>query len=854
MTPRTDKKKLLIIAFLLALITAAIYRPVLHHDFINLDDPDYVTFNEVVQRGLTGDGFKWAFTTGHAGNWHPVTWISHMLDVQMFGVKPPGHHGMNVALHVANSVLLLLLLWRLTGAIWRSTFVAALFALHPLHVESVAWVAERKDVLSTFFGLLCLMAYGKYAQTKTLDTSPYPLPDRSGEGAHRRAYVWYGVAFLLLALGLMSKPMLVTWPFVMLLLDVWPLKRAEFSTLNIQIPTLKRLALEKLPFLVLVIGSCIATFLVQQEGGAVTTMENLPLEDRLGNAVVSYAKYLFMTVWPSGLAVFYPHPELQYPKSTQWPDWAIGLTFVALFALSVLIFRHRKNQPYLLTGWLWYLGTLVPVIGFVQVGTQALADRYTYMPLIGIFVIIAWGTTASFQRLKIPTSLHPIVGTAAVITCAILTARQVRLWRDDFTLFGHTLKVTSSNAPAHSALGKAYGRRGDLEQSLEHFKAAKAADPRYSDLHNDTGVTLFLLGRYAEAVDDYLAELASNPHHLMARNNLAKAYRFMGKPQEAIEQYRLALEAQPDCPQSLHGLGLALASLGCAEEAEPHLRRASEKDPASDIAKVDLARVLASLGKFEEAEHILNNITGVGSKPEARIVLGNVLMESGRTNEAARVFRQISENFPKLAEVYLNNGKRQLTSGNSTAALGEFITALRLSPNLAEAHQNAGLLLAQSGRIAAATSHLETAIILKPDASSYYGLAVVYGAQFRHRDAINTYKKALERDPNATASLNNLAWILATHPNAELRDGRAAVEFAERACKVSDDKEPMLLGTLAAAYAEASRFEDAIRTGEQARDLAEHSGLREVASRNAQLVEQYRSRRPYRDQVEPSTK
>ena len=541
--------KIIFIALVLALLTLAVYWPVVHHEFIDYDDPDYVTQNEVVKQGLTGAGAKWAFTTGHASNWHPATWLSHMLDAQMFGMRPMGHHATNLLLHVLNSILLFLLLYQMTGATWRSAFVAALFALHPLHVESVAWVAERKDVLSTFFGLLCLLAYGKYVKESRVE-------GRESRAWNSKSTVHFALALILLALGLMSKPMLVTWPFVMLLLDVWPLKRIELSTLNSQHATLKKLVLEKLPFLALVAGSCVVTFLVQRGGVLVTTMENLPLGDRLGNAVVSYAKYVLMTFWPADLAIFYPHPDLQYPASTQWPDWAIGLTLLVLLGISALALRRRQDQPYLITGWFWYLGTLVPVIGLVQVGTQALADRYTYVPLIGVFIVLAWGGNHLLPRLRVPSSTGAVLGVAAVIACAFLSHKQVRVWRDDFTLFGHALAVTTGNAPAHSTLGKVYAKQGEFEKALEHLRAAKVAYPHYPNVYYDTGLTLFYLGRYPEAIEEYLAELARKPEHLMARNNLATAYHLAGKSEAAIEQYRLGAASKARLPAIVAWLGL----------------------------------------------------------------------------------------------------------------------------------------------------------------------------------------------------------------------------------------------------------------------------------------------------------
>jgi len=842
--------KILPLCFLLGVVTIATYSPATRSEFIGYDDPDYVTSNEVVKQGLTWGGVKWAFSTNHASNWHPVTWLSHMLDVRWFGLDAGRHHRTNVLIHAVNAALLLLLLWQMTGAVWRSAFVAGLFALHPLHVESVAWVAERKDVLSTSFGLLCLMAYARYTRSTANECST-PRPNSSPFVAVRPKWSWYGLAWILLALGLMSKPMLVTWPFVMLLLDYWPLKRIEPATINLELPRLKRLTLEKVPFFALLVGSCIVTFLVQQQGGAVLATESLPVEDRLGNAIVSYVRYLFLTVWPSNLAIYYPHPELRHPASTQWPWWAIGLAALVLAGISVLAIRRRKEKPFLFTGWFLFLGTLIPVIGIVQVGTQAMADRYTYVPLIGIFILIAWGMEAICQRYKLPAAVHPMMGIALVAICTGLSRHQVLVWQDDFSVFGRALQVTEGNAPAHSSLGKAWARKGDFEKALEHLRAAKDADPHYPNVHYDTGLTLFYLGRYTEAIEEYRAELDQKPDHLMARNNLASAYRSAGKPEAAIEQYQLILQANPNYLQSLLGLGSTMAGLGRAEEAEQYLTRALEINPKLDEARVDLARILASVERYTEAERMLRNVSGLDANPRFQVVLGNILMESGQINEAAGIFRTASQRFPQLAGEYLGEGKRQLQLGNPQAALGNFVSAGRLSPTLAEAHQHAGLILAQLGRIQAATSSFETVVRLEPSASAYYQLALAYASQSRVSEAIVGYRKAIELKPDMANALNNLAWILATHPDPSLRDGQMAVELAQHACKASDYKQPILLGTLAAAYAEAGRFDEAIRTGEQARQLADQSGLTELAARNTELLQQYRAGKPHRETLAP---
>lgn len=845
----TAKHQLLAAAVLLLAMTAVGYWPVLHNDFINYDDPDYVTANEVVRKGVTWEGVKWAFTSMHASNWHPLTWLSHMVDVQLFGLNPMGHHAMNLLLHGMNAVLLLLLLWRMTGAIWRSALVGALFALHPLHVESVAWVAERKDVLSTCFGLSCLIAYANFAQCSRLEAASSSNTSQFASGMTPCAWRWYAAAFLLLALGLMSKPMLVTWPFVMLLLDFWPLQRIEPEFSKQQLPVYRRLLVEKLPFLALSVASSAATFLAQQGGGAVTNMENLPMADRLTNAIVSYVKYLAMTVKPSGLAIFYPHPDLTYPASTQWPAWAVTTASLMLLAVTVITIRFRRTQPYLLPGWFWYLGTMVPVIGLVQVGAQALADRYSYVPLIGIFIIFAWGLPR-FLRFRNPVLVSATSGAlsaAVIIGCGVLAHRQVLVWRDDFSLFGHALQVTRGNAPAHSTLGKAFARRGDFEQALAHLRAAEAAYPYYPHVHYDTGLTLFFLGRYSEAIDEYLAELAQAPNYSLARNNLAAAYRLAGKPDAAIEQYETVLRTNPDFLQSLYGLGSTLADLGRAGEAEPYLRHAMEIDPALVDARLDLADVLADSGRYVEAMGTLTNFNGWDDIPRVQAELGNILMDSGQTNQAVALFREIAGKSPALADTCLKEGQRRLARGEFTGAYRSFVTTMRLTPAQAEAYLGLGLALGQAGKMDAALPYLEKAVALKPDATTHYHLAVAYAARHQFGHAVEAYRQVLKLDPNALAALNNLAWILATQPDPILRNGQLAVEYAERACRLTGNKQPLFLGTLAAAYAECGRFADAVRVGEEACQLAQRNGLEDLAKRNAELVKLYQNHKPNRD-------
>ena len=543
---RSSRRNLAICIAALIVSTLLTYWPVLKNEFINYDDPDYVTTNEMVQKGLTAEGFKWAFTTGHASNWHPITWLSHMADVSMFGMKPAGHHATNLFFHVVNSVLLLLLLRLMTGSVWRSAMVAALFALHPLHVESVAWVAERKDVLSALFGLLTLLAYAAYAKGSgpwsartcpRFETGRHVSQSESGDMSPQSKAVCYWLAFVFFALGLMSKPMLVTWPFLMLLLDFWPLNRVTSDGWQVTGKVWKRLVLEKLPFMALVLISSAVTVVVQKSGGSVTTALNLPLEDRLTNAVASYFKYLGKTIWPSDLAIFYPHPEIRYPISAQWPTWIIALSTLGLVAMSVCAMRQVKCRPFLMSGWFWYLGTLVPVIGIVQVGTQAMADRYTYIPLIGIFVGVVWLVAELVNRMHYGKHLAAGGILFVVTACAVTTRSQLPHWRDSFNIFQHAVNVTAHNAPALANLGTEYVKRGDYDQAVQLFNAALEADPHFADASYSLGLVAQKLGKGDEAAGHYRSAIQIRPDHYLAHHNLGLVLWLQGKTTEAESQF-----------------------------------------------------------------------------------------------------------------------------------------------------------------------------------------------------------------------------------------------------------------------------------------------------------------------------
>ena len=553
----------------LILITAVllVYWQVGDHEFINYDDNVYITDNAQVQKGLTSKGIIWAFTTSHTGNWHPLTWISHMLDCEFYGLNPKGHHLTNVLFHMANAILLFVVLRWMTGAIWRSGLVAALFALHPLHVESVAWAAERKDVLSTFFWMLTMIAYVYYVK-------------RPGT----RRYLLVLVSF---SLGLMAKPMLVTLPFVLLLLDYWPLNRFQprattgsvvdqplgFRSPGDDKSLVLKAVLEKTPLFIMSLLSCLVTVIAQQKVGAVSTLEIVPIKLRTANGLVSFVAYMGKMIWPLDLAVFYPHPgsELQI-----WKPVAAGL-FLLIVSTVVLRVAHRCR--YLLVGWLWYLGTLVPVIGLVQVGEQAMADRYTYVPLIGLFIVVVWGFADLGKGWRLRRRLVSV--TAAVMLLALMAGSwlQVGYWQDSIKLFKHALDVTSNNYVAHYTLGNALALQGNLAGSVSHYNKALQINPNYAEAHNNLGNALALQGNLTGAISHYNKALHINPDHAEAHRNLAVALDRQGKHQEALQHYAEALRISPHDAQSHNNLGVALAEQGRFEEAVVRFTEALRIDP-----------------------------------------------------------------------------------------------------------------------------------------------------------------------------------------------------------------------------------------------------------------------------------
>ena len=686
-----NKRHFYIICILLVIATLAVYWQVLDNDFVNYDDDKYVTENTHVHKGVTFDSLTWAFTSSHAANWHPLTWVSHMIDCQLYGLNPRGHHLTSLLFHVANTLLLLLILVRMTGALWQSSFVAALFALHPLHVESVAWVAERKDVLSTFFMMLTLWVYTIYVK----------------KGEVKR----YLLAVLFFVLGLMSKPMVVTLPFILLLLDFWPLGRlclirdtrnevtGQHTNERLDI---FRLLWEKVPFFALAVVSSVVTFIVQERGGAVKLLETYSIQTRIINAFVSYTEYIVNMVWPVKLAVLYPHP------GNSLPIWKGVVTGLVMVLITVLVIRKARKIPYLAVGWFWYIVTLIPVIGIVQVGSQAMADRYTYITLIGLFVIIAWGANdllSKWLRRKI------WLGTLAAIilpVLIVLTWKQVQYWENNITLYEHTLKHTSNNVIIHNNLGTALYKQDRTEEAVEHYLQALQLKPDHAKAHNNLGLAYGDSGMHEEAIKAYKRTIRIDPDYADVHNNLGIAFVKSGKYKEAIESYKQAIRIGPDYAKAHNNLGVAFVKSGKLKEA---------------------------IESYKQALRINSDFA------DAHYNLGVAFVKSGMHKEAIDAFKQVIRINPDDAPAHYNLGVAFVKSGMHKEATEAYKQALRINPDDAQTHYNLGVAYGASGMHKEATDAFKQVIRINPDdAPAHYNLGYAYVLSNDRDSALEQYK------------------------------------------------------------------------------------------------------------------
>ncbi len=616
----------------LMLATLAVYLPARSNAFV-YDDYDYIINNQTVQNGLTWAGIRWAFTTWHSGNWHPLAWISHMLDCQLFGLNAGPQHVVNVLFHSANAALLFLLLFRLTGCLWPSALVAALFAWHPLHVESVAWIAERKDVLSTFFGLLTLLFYAGYAQKRSrVEGRESSATTVSLALDPRPSTLDYSLALLFFALGLMAKPMLVTLPFVMLLLDLWPLQR--FSVLNFQLPVFRRLLFEKWPLFLLLTASCVATFLAQRHGQAIASFEQIPLNQRLENASVACGLYLLKMIWPANLAVLYPLPE-------EISGLAVAASLAVLAGISTAVWLGRKCSPCLLVGWLWFLGTLVPVIGLVQAGSQAMADRYTYFPLIGIFIAVVFGARQLADHLRFPKAVILVPVVMALGACVVTTENQLTYWRNNKSLFVHALDTTRNNFIAHLWVGMAFQDEGDSSRALAEYRESARINPDYLFTHFTLGGLLDKLGRQEEALAEYRRALQINPKEPAVHDRVGATLVEMGHYDEACGEFRDAAQIDPSSPWPHFYLGKALAMQGRDGPAAAEFREALRIEPNNLEILAYAAQLLSASedprvrdGQTALAYALEANTLAKGAQPFVLDALGMAYAETGQFDEA----------------------------------------------------------------------------------------------------------------------------------------------------------------------------------------------------------------------------
>jgi tetratricopeptide (TPR) repeat protein len=766
------------ICLALAAITFAVFGQTLSHQFINFDDDRYVYKNPVVDQGVTFKGFVWAFTSIDSDNWHPLTWLSHMLDCQLYGLNPAGHHLTNVLLHTATVIALFLILREMTGALWRSAFVAAVFAIHPLRVESVAWVAERKDVLSGLFFMLTLGAYLHYAR-KAWSLARYSL-----------------VAFLF-ALGLMSKPMLVTLPLVLLLLDYWPLQRMESQRLS-------RLILEKIPFLALSAAACVATLLAQKI--AVHWGEAFPVSLLVENALVACVIYLRQMIYPAGLAVFHPFPHHGLPF------WEVALAVTLLTGLSAVAWGWRRRQPWLLVGWLWYLLMLVPVIGIIQVGGQAHADRYTYLPQTGIYMGLTWLATDYALKWQIKRTTLGCLMMGTILVLMACAWQETGYWRNSETLWTRTLDCTTDNDLAHYNLGVALGQKEQFKDALVQYQSALKINPGYLDAQVNLGALLLKIGRVDDAIAVLQHTLQFAPGYAPAHHHLGNALLRKGRVDDAIAEYQKALQTRPDYAEAHNNLGNALLQKGRTDEAISHYQQALDAAPDYAEACYNLGNALQQKGQLDQAIAYFQKAVQIKPDlPEAHFYLGEAFLKKGKADEAMIEFQQALRFKPNDADAEVNLGIALLQKGKVDASIRQFQDALQINPGLAAAHYNLGHALLQKGRVDEAIAQYQQELsITTNNADAHYNLATALLQKGRVDEAISQYQTALRINPEYADAHLNLGNLL-------LQSGKVdeAISQYQKALKINPNnvKAQNNLGT---ACLRMGRTEEAVSQYEKA--------------------------------------
>ncbi len=677
----------ILVCLFLSLITLAVYWQVTSHEFINLDDPIYVTENKHIQKGLTPENIVWAFnfTDKRDVYWHPLTWFSHMLDCQGYGLNPGMHHLSSLIFHMANGVLLFLVFKRMTGSLWKSAFVAALFALHPINVDSVAWIAERKNVLSTFFWMLTLLSYAYYCERPR--TSRYLL------------------TFLAFVLGLLAKPMLITLPFVLLLLDYWPLGRLRSSTKI----SASLLVLEKVPFLIISAISIYVSTSSLKGFNSWISFEQTPMSLRISNAFVSYVSYIGKMIWPQNLAVFYPYPHMI-------PIWKIACSGLFLIFVSLLVVLAAKKRSYLAVGWFWFLGTLVPVIGLAQAGLwPALADRWAYVPFIGLYIMIAWGATELLNRW--PKNRIVLAATAVMILSILTSATliQLRYWTNSITLFEHALEVTTNNFVGHNNLAVAYAKQEDLTKVIHHHSETLKINPGFMKAHNDIGIALSKQNNIDEAIKHFALATELDPYYAEAFNNLGFSLTKKGRISDAITQLSEALRIDPNHVSARNNMGLALMGQGMTEKAMTHFSEAIRINPDYAGSYNNLGFALSKRGEMANAIAQFSKALQIDPEyADAHNNLGISLQSQGKIIEAIDCFSEAIRINPEHAISQDNLGFALAIQGRIPEAIIHFAEALRISPENARVHNHMGMTLANQGNFSEAIKHFSEAIRIAP--------------------------------------------------------------------------------------------------------------------------------------------
>ena len=739
----------LFISLFLTLATLAVFWQVRHHDFIDLDDCMYVTQNVHVQKGLSPHSIAWAFTSFDAGFWIPLTWLSFMLDFELYGLNAGGYHLTNLFFHVLNTLLLFLLLNKMTRQSWRSGFVAVLFALHPLRVESVAWVTERKDVLSTFFLILAIWSYLRYI-----------------ERPERKRYV---VILLVFTLGLMAKPMVVTFPFILLLLDYWPLGRLQLRQIDPGsqppspspidyrhdvLPT-RRLVWEKLPFFAVAVVCSISTVFAHSSVHALGNLDKYPLGIRFANALISYVSYIWKMIWPHHLVILYLHPG----ESVSMLQ-AAGAG-ILLAGISVLLIWTGRRSRYLAVGWLWYLGTLLPVIGLVQAGFQAMADRFTYIPLIGLFIIIAWGVPDLLARWHYRRIAIAFTTSLLLPFLMVSTWTQLSHWHNRKTLWEYTLAVAPNHYYALNSLGEIASDEGDLEKALVYYAKAFEVNPRYKSAISNIGSVFYKQGKYDEAIKRFYQALKMDPDDAVIHSNLGEAFSHLGNIDKAIFHFTEAVTFDPKNFKAHNHLGMIFARQGKLNQAISHFSQAIKINPDYAEAHDNLGAVFLRKGKPDEAlKHFSEAVKINPDYAEAQNNLGALLVQQGNFDEAiTHLSRALGLN-PNYATAHNNMGDALARQGEFDEAISHYSQALQIDPDYVDAHRNLALLLATRGKLEEAVYHFSEVLRLQPkSAQTHNNLGYLLAQQGKFDQAISHFNEALRLKPDYAQARMNLAVV-----------------------------------------------------------------------------------------------